>query len=111
MPWIYLFIAGILEIFWAIALKESDGFSKILPSALMIVGLAGSMVLLAIAMRSIPMGTAYPVWVGIGALGTAAAGMIRYGEPASALRMMLIILLVGSIVGLKLTSTPLPISR
>jgi len=104
MAWLWLIIAGLLEVGWAIGLKETHGFTRLWPSVLTGIALAGSMVLLAWAAREIPIGTAYPIWVGIGALGTAVLGIILYGEPASAARVVFIALLVGSIIGLKVTS-------
>lgn len=104
MPWILLFIAGLLEIVWAAALKSSDGFSRLWPSALTVVALGGSMALLALAARTLPLGTAYGVWVGIGATGAAIVGIVMFDEPATAARLFFLVMLVASIVGLKLTS-------
>ena len=104
MPWVWLAIAGLLEVVWALALKESQGFSRLGPSLLTMAALAGSLVLLAWAVQAIPIGTAYPVWVGIGALGTAVFGLLWYREPATVARMIFIVMLLGSILGLKLTS-------
>jgi len=104
MAWIFLFIAGLLEIAWAIGLKETHGFTRLWPSVLTGLALAASMFLLAWAARDIPIGTAYPIWVGIGALGTAILGIMLYQEPAGIARILFIVLLVGSIIGLKVTS-------
>ncbi len=104
MPWILLFIAGLLEIVWAAALKSSDGFTRLWPSVLTVVALGGSMVLLALAARTLPLGTAYGVWVGIGATGAAIVGIVMFNEPATAARLFFLVMLVASIVGLKLTS-------
>ncbi len=104
MAWTALVVAGILEIGWAIGLKYTDGFTRWLPSALTIVAMAGSMWLLAIALRSIPIGTAYAVWTGIGAAGTAVLGIILFAEPATALRLASIGLIVAGIAGLKLAA-------
>ncbi|MBI1291283.1 QacE family quaternary ammonium compound efflux SMR transporter [bacterium] len=104
MPWFCLIVAGLLEVGWAIGLKESHGFTRLWPSVATVVGLAASMALLGWSARYIPIGTAYPVWVGIGALGTAVLGMVLYREPVTAARMACMVLLVVSIVGLKLTS-------
>lgn len=101
MAWTYLFIAGLLEIGWAIGLKYTDGFTKLVPSLLTGVALAASMFLLALAARSIPIGTAYAVWVGIGAFGTAVIGIAVLGEPATPLRVVCLALLVISVIGLK----------
>ena len=104
MAWTMLVFAGLLEIGWAIGLKYTDGFTRWLPSALTIVAMAGSMWLLAIALRSIPIGTAYAVWTGIGAAGTAVFGILLFAEPATALRLASIGLIVAGIAGLKLAA-------
>lgn len=104
MAWTVLVLAGLLEIGWAIGLKYSDGFTRWLPSALTIVAMAGSMWLLAIALRSIPIGTAYAVWTGIGAVGTAALGILLFAEPATAVRLISIGLILAGIAGLKLAA-------
>ena len=104
MAWTVLILAGLLEIGWAIGLKYTDGFTRWLPSALTIVAMAGSMWLLAIALRSIPIGTAYAVWTGIGAVGTAALGIILFAEPATAVRLISIGLILAGIAGLKLAA-------
>jgi quaternary ammonium compound-resistance protein SugE len=93
-----------LEVGWAIGLKYTDGFSKLVPSVLTGISLTGSIYLLALAARVIPIGTAYPVWVGIGALGAATLGVVLLEEPVSLLRGLFIAMLVGSIIGIKLTS-------
>jgi quaternary ammonium compound-resistance protein SugE len=100
-PWITLTIAGILEIGWAVGLKYADGFTKPLPSALTLVAMAASMWLLAQAARALPIGTAYAVWTGIGAVGTALLGMVLFGEPRTVLRLTCVVLIVAGIVGLK----------
>ncbi len=87
MAWILLAVAGCLEVVWALAMKSSDGFTRFWPTALMLVAIAGSLGLLALAMRSLPMGTAYMVWAGIGAIGTFLAGMLLHGEVASLSRL------------------------
>lgn len=102
--WIYLAIAGILEIVWAVGLKYTYGFTRLIPSLLVALSLAGSMYLLALAAKTIPIGTAYGVWVGIGALGAAILGIILFQEPATAGRLFFIVLLLVSIIGLKMTS-------
>ena len=104
MAWIYLVIAGLLEVVWAFAMKQSDGFTRVWPTAIMAVSMAGSVGFLALAMRTLPLGTAYTVWTGIGAVGTAALGIILLGEPATAMRLASIGLIVSGIVGLKLVS-------
>lgn len=105
MAWNYLMIAGILEIFWAISLKYTDGFSKLWPSVLTTCGMIASFYFLAQALKSIPVGTAYAIWTGIGAAGTAILGIILFSEPASPSRIVCIGLIVAGIIGLKLTST------
>ena len=102
MTWFILFVAGLLEVGWAVGLKYTEGFTRLLPSVLTLIAMAGSVVLLAIAMRNLPLGTAYAVWTGIGTVGTAIAGMILLGEPAGALRLGCIGLIVAGILGLKL---------
>ncbi len=105
MSWIVLIIAGLLEVAWASALPATSGFTKPLPTALFAAALLGSMYLLARATESIPLGTAYSVWVGIGAVGAALVGLALHGDPATPARLGFLALLVVSIVGLKLTST------
>ena len=104
MAWVYLAIAGLLEVGWAIGLKYTEGFSKLVPSVLTIAAMIGSVVLLGLALRELPVGTCYAVWTGIGAVGTAILGIILFAEPATALRLGSIALIVGGIVGLKLAS-------
>ncbi len=101
MAWTYLIIAGLLEIGWAVGLKYTDGFTKLVPSLLTGVALAGSMFLLSLAARTIPIGTAYAIWVGIGAFGTAVIGIALLGESASPLRVVCLAMLVASVIGLK----------
>lgn len=102
--WILLVIAGLLEICWAIGLKYTEGFTKLLPSVFTLTTLAASMYLLARAGQVLPIGTAYGVWVGIGALGAAILGIILFNESATPLRLMFLGMLLVSIIGLKLTS-------
>ena len=102
MAWAILFTAGLLEIGWAIGLKYTEGFSRLMPSVLTLAAMAGSILLLGIALKTLPIGTAYAVWTGIGAVGTAALGIILLGEPATAMRLASIGLIVSGIVGLKL---------
>src|SRR6188508_2727626 len=104
MAWLYLFLAGLFEIGWAIGLKYTEGFSRLLPSLLTVAAMALSLALLGLALKSLPVGTAYAVWTGIGAVGTAALGIILFGEPATALRLASIGLIVAGIVGLKLVT-------
>jgi quaternary ammonium compound-resistance protein SugE len=103
-PWIYLIIAGIFEICWAVGLKYTDGFTKLIPSVFTIVTLALSMFLLAKAAQNLPIGTAYAIWVGIGALGTAILGIYLFKEPISATRIIFLLMLLTAIIGLKLTA-------
>lgn len=104
MNWIFLIAAGLCEVAWAVALKMSNGFRNLVADAVCIAGMALSMWFLSIAMKTIPMGTAYAVWTGIGTVGVAAAGIAAFGESASALRIVSAALIVAGIVGLKLAS-------
>ncbi len=104
MPWVLLLIAGLLEIGWAIGLKYTEGFTKPVPSALTLAAMAGSVILLGLAMKSLPVGTSYAVWVGVGAVGTAILGMVLFNEPANAGRIASLGLIVAGIVGLKLAT-------
>jgi len=104
MAWAYLTVAGLFEIGWAIGLKYSDGFSKPVPSLLTVAAMAMSIWLLAAAMRTIPVGTAYAVWTGIGAVGVAILGMILFGESREILRITCLFLIIAGIIGLKLVS-------
>jgi quaternary ammonium compound-resistance protein SugE len=102
VAWIVLVVSGVLETVWAAALSRSEGFSRPVPSAVFGVALVLSMAGLAFALRTIPVGTGYAVWVGIGAVGTAAYGMAWLGEPATAARIGCLVLIVSGVVGLKL---------
>lgn len=102
MPWMLLTVAGLLEIGWAVGLKYTEGFSRPLPTMLTLAAMLGSMWLLALAVRDIPLGTAYAVWTGIGAVGTAILGIVLLGEPATLVRLACIGLVVAGIGGLKL---------
>ncbi|SDR41990.1 quaternary ammonium compound-resistance protein SugE [Rhizobiales bacterium GAS191] len=104
MAWVYLFVAGLFEVAWAIGLKYTQGFSRLTPSLLTLVCMALSLGLLGLALKSLPIGTAYAIWTGIGALGTAALGIYLFGEPAGALRLGCIALVVTGVLGLKLVS-------
>jgi quaternary ammonium compound-resistance protein SugE len=101
MAWIVLVVSGVLETVWAAALSRSEGFSRPVPSVVFGIALALSMLGLAYALREIPVGTGYAVWVGIGAVGTALYGMVVLGEPATALRLLCLLAIVGGVVGLK----------
>jgi len=101
MAWVLLLLAGLFEIGWAIGLKYSQGFTRLWPSAATAVSMAVSLSLLGLALRSLPLGTAYAVWTGVGAVGTALLGIALFGEPASAGRLVCIGLIVAGIIGLK----------
>lgn len=102
MEWIYLLAAGALEILWAVTLKSTEGFTRLLPSVITGAAMLGSVFLLDLSLRSIPIGTAYAIWTGIGAAGTAIVGMIWLGEPRAAGRMVCIFLIIAGVAGLKL---------
>jgi quaternary ammonium compound-resistance protein SugE len=104
MAWLYLIVAGLMEVAWAVGLKYTEGFTRLWPSVWTAVALVLSMILLAAAMRALPLGTAYAIWTGIGAVGTAALGIFLFGESASPARLACIGLIVLGLVGLKLTS-------
>jgi quaternary ammonium compound-resistance protein SugE len=104
MAWFYLVIAGLLEVGWAIGLKYTEGFTKLGPSVLTVLCMVVSFVLLAQSLRTLPVGTAYAVWTGIGAVGTVIAGIVFLGEPAEAKRLACIVLILAGIVGLKVFS-------
>jgi quaternary ammonium compound-resistance protein SugE len=104
MAWFYLFVAGLFEVVWAIGLKYTDGFSRLVPSLLTVAAMALSLALLGLALKSLPVGTAYAVWTGIGAVGTAALGIYLFGEPATMARISSIALIIAGIVGLKLVT-------
>lgn len=104
MAWIYLIIAGLFECGWAIGLKYTDGFTRLTPSLLTVAAMAISFWLLSVAMKSIPIGTAYATWTGIGAVGVAILGMILFGESRDVLRILCLLLIVSGIIGLKLLS-------
>jgi quaternary ammonium compound-resistance protein SugE len=101
MAWTMLFVAGLLEIGWAIGLKYTDGFTRLVPSVLTIVSMSGSVFLLGLSLKSLQVGTAYAVWTGIGTVGTALLGIALLGEPATAIRLGCIGLIVAGIAGLK----------
>src|SRR5262245_32824235 len=102
MAWVILLIAAVFEMGWAIGLKYAEGFTRLWPTVWTLVALAISMVLLATAARTLPIGTAYAVWTGIGAAGTALLGMWLFSEPASVARILCLLMIVGGVVGLKL---------
>lgn len=104
MPWVYLMIAGIFEMVWAISLKYTEGFSRLYPSIVTIVGMCISFYFLSLALKTLPIGTAYAIWTGIGALGTVVVGMLFFGESRDWIRIFFLLLIVGGIVGLKVTA-------
>jgi quaternary ammonium compound-resistance protein SugE len=104
MAWVILTIAGLLEVGWAIGLKYTDGFTRLWPTLWTVAAMIGSLWLLGIAMKSLPVGTAYSVWVGVGAIGTVVLGIVLLGEPATAGRLASVALIVAGIVGLKLAT-------
>lgn len=104
MHWIVLFLAGLLEVVWAVGLKYTEGFSRLLPSALTLAAMAGSVILLGLALRALPLGTAYAIWTGIGTVGTVIWGITMLGEPAGVARLACIAMIVAGIAGLKLLS-------
>ena len=107
MAWGLLVIAGLLEVVWSLGLKASEGFSRPLPSVVTVVAMVASMVLLAQATRTLPIGTAYAVWVGIGAIGATVGGVVWFGEALTPLRALFLLLLIVGVAGLKLTAAPI----
>ncbi len=106
MAWIILFIAGLFEIGWAVGLKYTEGFTKLVPTVLTGISLVLSMGLLGWAVKTLPLGTAYAVWTGVGAVGTAIVGIVLFKEPATAARLVCLALIVSGILGLKVFSAP-----
>ena len=104
MAWVYLFFAGLFEVGWAVGLKFTAGFTRLVPSLLTLAAMIASLGLLGLALKALPLGTAYAVWTGIGAVGTAILGIYLFNEPATALRLMCIGLILSGIVGLKLVT-------
>lgn len=104
MNWLILIAAGVFEIMWAVGLKYSDGFTRLGPTVFTLVSLVLSMVLLGVSLRTLPLGTAYAVWTGIGTIGTAVLGIVLFREPATVLRLVCMALIVIGIVGLKLAT-------
>jgi quaternary ammonium compound-resistance protein SugE len=104
MAWVYLLIAGLLEIQWAVTMKYTEGFSKLWPSVFCVLGMAASVYFLALAQKTLPLGTSYAIWTGIGAVGAAIFGMILFNEPRDMARIACILLIVAGILGLKFTS-------
>ena len=106
MAWVYLLLAGLFEVGWAIGLKYTNGFTRFWPTAATVAAMAISLGLLGLALRTLPLGTAYAIWTGIGAVGTVVLGIVLFEEPATAARLGCVGLIVAGIVGLKLVSTP-----
>jgi quaternary ammonium compound-resistance protein SugE len=104
MAWFLLFVAGLLEVGWAVGLKYTEGFTRPLPTVLTVLSMAASLALLGLALRTLPLGTAYAIWTGIGTIGTAALGIALFAESADAARIACIALIVAGIVGLKLVT-------
>ncbi len=104
MAWLILLVAGLLEVGWAIGLKYTEGFTRVWPSVGTVTAMVLSVGLLGLAMRTLPVGTAYAVWTGIGALGTVILGIVLFGEPATVARLLCVGLILAGIVGLKLTA-------
>ena len=104
MSWTILFLAGLFEVAWAVGLKYTEGFTRLWPSVGTVAAMAVSFYLLAVAMRTLPLGTAYAVWVGVGAVGTAILGIVLFNEPANAGRLVSLGLILAGIIGLKLAS-------
>lgn len=105
MAWVLLFIAGLLEVGWAIGLKYTEGFTRLWPTVWTLAAMAASMGLLGLALRTLPVGTGYAVWVGVGAAGTAALGIILFGESRDPLRLFCLALIVAGVIGLRLVSS------
>ena len=108
MAWVVLFVAGLFEIGWAVGLKYAAGFSRLWPTVATVVSMVASIGLLGLALRTLPLGTGYAVWTGIGTLGTAVLGIVLFREPVTAMRLVCIALIVAGIIGLKLVSTSSP---
>lgn len=104
MAWMILFVAGLLEVAWAVGLKYTDGFTRLWPTVGTVGAMAASMALLGIAVRTLPLGTAYAVWTGIGTVGTVILGVFLFDEPASLIRLFFLFLIVAGIIGLKLVT-------
>jgi quaternary ammonium compound-resistance protein SugE len=105
MAWVFLFFAGLFEVGWAMGLKQTEGFTRLVPSLLTVASMIVSLGLLGLALKTLPLGTAYAIWTGIGTVGTVIVGIIIYGEPADALRLGCVALIVAGVVGLKLVSS------
>ncbi|MCX6851767.1 MAG: quaternary ammonium compound efflux SMR transporter SugE [Verrucomicrobia bacterium] len=106
MPWFHLIIAGLLEVAWAVGLKQTAGWTRLWPSLITVALMIASFFFLSLALRTLPLGTSYAIWTGIGAVGTALIGIFIFDEPRTAARLVCILLIVAGIVGLKLASSP-----
>jgi quaternary ammonium compound-resistance protein SugE len=104
MAWTYLFIAGMLEVAWAIGLKYTEGWTRLAPSVLTVIGMIASFYFLSLALRSLPVGTAYAAWTGIGAVGTAILGMVLFGESRDLIKILCLLLIIGGVAGLRFVS-------
>ncbi|MBK7298966.1 MAG: quaternary ammonium compound efflux SMR transporter SugE [Moraxellaceae bacterium] len=104
MAWVYLLIAGVLEVQWAVTMKYTEGFSKLWPSVFCVLGMAASVYFLALAQKTLPLGTSYAIWTGIGAVGATVFGIVLFNEPRDMARILCILLIVAGILGLKITS-------
>ncbi|AIZ33679.1 quaternary ammonium compound efflux SMR transporter SugE [Pseudomonas sp. K1(2024)] len=105
MSWIILFFAGLFEVGWAVGLKYTDGFTRPLPTALTVAAMAVSLGLLGLAMKELPLGTAYAIWTGVGAVGTVIAGIILFGESMALVRLVSVALIVAGLIGLKVSAS------
>jgi quaternary ammonium compound-resistance protein SugE len=105
MPWLHLIIAGLLEVAWAVGLKQTAGWTRLWPSVITVVLMIASFFFLSLALRTLPLGTAYAIWTGIGAIGTALIGIYIFDEPRTAARLVCILLIISGVVGLKLASS------
>lgn len=105
MTWIILFLAGLFEVVWAVGLKYTDGFTRLVPSTITVAGMAASVWLLAVAMKTLPLGTAYAIWVGIGTVGAFVAGIVLFGESLTWLRAASVLLIALGLAGLKLSAS------
>jgi len=104
VAWIYLTVGGLLEVVWATGMKYTEGFTRLVPSVVTVAAMLASLWMLSLAMKTIPLGTAYGVWTGIGAVGSVLVGMFLLGEPRDALRLLFVAMIIGGIIGLKMTS-------
>jgi len=105
MSWVILFFAGLFEVGWAVGLKYTDGFSRPLPTALTVIAMAISLGLLGLAMKELPLGTAYAIWTGVGAVGTVIAGIILFGESMALVRLLSVGLIIAGLIGLKVSAS------